>query len=445
MDAFKVILPDNRTFAEYRGKLKALAGESLDVGVEQVGVREGIVRGHVVDYLLQQNPGKSVDDLLVRKAGANRCESITDLEADVLYRQRIAEDLEPREVVAVPAAAGGRAWHLEAVNVRAAWQQVGGPDAIDWGGIRVGQIDTGYTRHAAYGFPNASWIAQADCRTFEPFPITTPGVDPMPFGAVSKGHGTRIGATISGCFDLPDGFRYRGIAPKVPHVVVRITDSVAINTRQAEFIQALDYLVAEAKVSVINISLGMFPPQASPDVRNAMARARSAGVIVVCAAGNGVNEVVVPAALDTAIAVAGTTFQSLPWNGSSFGPQVAFSAPAAGIFRANPQRNGVGKDFADGGDGTSYATAITTGAAALWLLRWGPQIAAMYGPGSARVEAFRQAAMDTARRPPGWQPTPFGAGILDIGVLCTDAARALPTMSLVPVPWAIAATPGAIA
>jgi len=445
MDAFKVILPDSKTFADYRGKLKSLAGEGLDVGVEQVGVREGIVRAHVVQFLLQQNPGKTVDDLLVTKAGANRCEPITDLDADVLYRQRIAEDLEPREVVAVPAAAGGRAWHLDAVNVRAAWAQLNGPDNINWGGIRVGQIDTGYTRHAAYGFPNATWIVQGDCRSFEPFPVTLDGVDPMPFGAVSKGHGTRIGATISGSFDLPDGFKYRGIAPKVPHVVVRITDSVAINTRQAEFIQAIDHLVDVAQVNVINISLGLFPPVASPAIRAAMAKARNAGVIVICAAGNGVDQVVMPAALDTAIAVAGTTFQSLPWNGSSFGPEVDFSAPAAGIFRANPQPNGIGKNFADGGDGTSYATAITTGAAALWLLRWGPQIDAMYGPGSARVEAFRQAAIDTARKPPGWQPTPFGAGILDIGVLCTDAARALPTMSLAPVPPAIAALPGAIA
>jgi subtilisin family serine protease len=175
-----------------------------------------------------------------------------------------------------------------------------------------------------------------------------------------------------------------------------------------------------------------------------MARARNAGVIVVCAAGNGVDQVVMPAALDTAIAVAGTTFQSLPWNGSSFGPEVDFSAPAAGIFRANPQRNGIGHGFADGGDGTSYATAITTGAAALWLLRWGSQIDAMYGPGSTRVEAFRQAAMATARKPPGWQPTPFGAGILDIGVLCTDAARALPTMSLAPVPAKIARSPNLV-
>jgi hypothetical protein len=434
----KVILGDTNTltFAKYGRNLAAMAGEGLDVGVTQVGVHEALVRPHIVQHLLDRNPGRSVEDLLVAQAGADRVEEIEPADAFVLYRQRIQEDLQPKDLPPVPAAAGGRNWHLDAVNVQPAWNAVGGPDAIQWGSIRVGQIDTGYTRHHAFGHGAAgnSWIPAADCRSFEPFPSGLPGVDPMPFGALSKGHGSRIGSVISGWAPLPGGAVYRGIAPKVPHVMVRITDSVAINTRQAEFVQAVDYLVNIAKVNVINISLGMYPPVASPAVKAVMANARNNGVIVVCAAGNEVDDVVVPAALETAIAVAGTTWQSLPWHGSAFGDAVDFSAPATNIFRADPQRTGVGAQFAGGGDGTSYATAITTGAAALWLLRWGPQISVKYGPGSARVEAFRQAAMATSRKPPGWQPKPFGAGILDIGRLCTDAQAALPNVPMVAVP-----------
>lgn len=452
MGQYKVILRGEAAdrFAGYRRKLAKLAGEGLDVVVEQVGVHEGLVRAHVVAHLQARHPGRSIEDLLVKKAGAARVEPITDEDAAVLVRQRVEEDLEPRLLQSAPAIAGGRDWHLQAVNVQAAWNQpeIGGPDAIDWQDIRVGQIDTGYTRHVALGHQGgASWIAQADCRTFEPFPTGAPaGVDPMPFGSLAKGHGTRIGSTISGAADLADGSRFRGIAPRVPHVVVRITDSVAINTRQDEFVQAMFHLVDVAKVSVINISLGMFPPVASPAVRQAVEHARSRGVIVVCAAGNGVDQVVVPAALESTIAVAGVTWQSLPWGGSSFGPEVDFSAPAANIYRADAQKSGLGQAFADGGDGTSYATAITTGAAALWLLKWRSQIGAKYGPpGSTRVEAFRQAARDTARRPPGWQPTPFGAGILDVGALCSDAAKALPNVTQVPLPVAIASPAPALA
>jgi hypothetical protein len=263
----------------------------------------------------------------------------------------------------------------------------------------------------------------------DPFPAPeadTRGIDPMNPGAMHKGHGTRIGATISGCCRMPDGEMYYGIAPKVPHVYVRITDSVGINTRHREFAEALDYLVDGVQVDVVNVCLGMFPGGAPPAMRAAMRNARRKGVIVVCAAGNYVARVVVPAALDSAIAVAGVTPQEVPWAHSSHGPEVAFSAPAAEIFRAMPALGGVGHDFAGGGDGTSYATAITSGAAALWLRRWRDEIPPKYATPEARVVAFRQAAIATSYQPGGWQPQPFGAGIIDIGALCTDKAKALP-------------------
>lgn len=425
----KVILGDQNalTFRQYAQQLRALAGDGLDVGVTQVGVHEALVRPHIVRHLLLQHPGASIEDVLVTRAGADRVEEVEPGDAHALLRQRVEEDLEPMVEEPVPVEAGGRGWHLQAVNVQPAWAQVGGPDGIDWQDIRIGQIDTGYTRHEVFGHHiGVSWLDAADARSFEPNPVGAPGVDPMPPGALSKGHGTRIGSVISGWSQLPDGFRFRGAAPRVPHVVVRITDSVAINTRQMEFIDAMEYLVNDAAVDVINISLGIFPPKASRMLRNAMAAARQKGVIVVCAAGNDVDPVVMPAALDTCIAVAGVTWQSLPWHGSSFGPEVDFSAPAAEIFRANPQRRGVGSGYVGAGSGTSYATAVTTGAAALWLRQWGPQVAQKYGRTAARVEAFRQGVIATVRKPPGWQPQPFGAGILNIGRLCTEEAAALP-------------------
>lgn len=425
------------TFEDYRSQLAQLTGPGVDTGVLQVGVREAVIRPHLLRQIRTRQPGQPVDQLL-EAAGADRVEWLTEEVVYTLYLQRIVEDLDPRVAAAVPGTLGGRGWHLQAVNADAAWAALGGADAIDWQGIRVGQIDTGYTRHQAFGHgaPGGSWLLADLCRTImdsdlppelaDPAPQPDNGVDPMPAGGLFQGHGTRVGTIISGHAAADAGFTFRGVAPKVPQVVVRISDSVGINNRQDEFARALRYLVDVAQVDVVNVSMGVFPPVAAPAMRQAVAHAHANGVIVVCAAGNHVDPVVAPARLPETIAVAGVTWESLPWYGSAFGPEVDFSAPAAGIFRPQPQRDGIGQAFAAGGDGTSYAAAIATGSAALWLRCWSAQIAARYGRTSQRVEAFRQAARASCRLPPGWQTQPFGAGIIDTGRLCTDQVTALP-------------------
>jgi hypothetical protein len=425
------------TFGSYRAQLAVLAGPGLDTGVLQVGVHEGIVRPHLLRQIRSRHPGIPLDQLL-RDAGANRVEWLTEEVVHTLYLQRIVEDLDPRVAAAVPGTFGGRSWHLQAVNVDAAWAALGGPEAIDWRGVRVGQLDTGYTRHRAFGHgePGGSWLVEPLCRTFmgsdlppdfmDPAPQPDTGVDPMPAGGLFQGHGTRVGAVISGHCVLDAGFTFRGVAPKVPHVMVRICDSVCINDRQEEFARGLRHLVDVAQVDVVNVSLGIFPGLPTAVLRQAIAHAHSKGVIVVCAAGNHVDPVVAPANLPETIAVAGVTWETFPWFGSAFGPEVDFSAPASGIFRPQPQREGIGRLFSGGGDGTSYATAITTGSAALWLRCWAAEIQSRYGRTAQRVEAFRRAAAASCRLPAGWHAQPFGAGIIDAGRLCTDRVTALP-------------------
>jgi hypothetical protein len=405
----KVVLPgDAPDFEQLRVALQAKADPKVDVGLLQVGVHEAVLRPHLALHL-QAKTGQPLEQLL-KDSGASRVTMIDAEDVDTLYRQRVPEDLPPKAAKPVHPA-----WHLDSINVQPAWNALGGPDTIDWRGISVGQIDTGFTWHVAFGHTgpntNGSWLRAADCRTILypdipaeygvlPPPEIGNGFDTMPFGALNAGHGTRIGATISGWTDLRNGLKYCGVAPKVPHVIVRITDSVAINTRQQEFVEALDYLVNTAKVDAVNVSLGVFPPVASPAIRKAMQRARDKGVLVLCAAGNHVDPVVVPARLPTAIAVGATTSIDVPWSGSSFGPEVAFSAPGNEIHHVVVGKNGgLGTGFTGGGDGTSYATAMSTGSAALWLLRWTDEITQRYGRTAARVEAFKKAVQDTSRRP----------------------------------------------
>jgi hypothetical protein len=129
-----------------------------------------------------------------------------------------------------------------------------------------------------------------------------------------------------------------------------------------------------------------------------------------------VQQVVAPARLHRTLAIGGITSQDVPWSGSSFGPEVDLSAPAADI------RNALAKpgdqfSYANDGDGTSYATAMVSGAAALWLARHRAELAGAYPQPWQVVEAFKQTARATARVPANWQPGAFGTGVLDVRAL----------------------------
>jgi len=307
---------------------------------------------------------------------------------------------------------------------------LGGPDTIDWGGVRVADIDTGYTEHPAFGFPGATWLRADLARSFVPEPAGEQGSILAPelgdgrdnLDGFNAGHGTRIGATICGhAPDAPGGAFY-GVAPKVPFVPVRITDTVEITARQREFGQAVRYLVDEMGVNVINLSMGVAFGPVSRAMRDAVNLAWERGVILVCAAGNHVNDVVAPARLDRTLAVGGVTSTEAPWSGSSFGPETDISGPAADLRRAQVRRPGAPVyTYAFGGDGTSYATAMTSGAAALWLVHRGAEIGAAYAQPWQRVAAFIEIVRRTAHVPPNWQPGAFGTGVLDVEAVLNAA------------------------
>lgn len=424
------------TVQAFQQRLQDIAGPDIDATVLQVGKVDVVVRARLLEHLRAHTGGTAEAALMA--AGAAAVVPLTQDEAAVLYDHRTEFELQKRPKNLAPDWAGGKSWHLEMVNAAGAWAAVGGAGQINWSGVVVGQLDTGYTQHKALGFgaPGPMWLDQAKSATRmidnsapqQPLPqlIRQPGaVDKMPFGSLFKGHGTRIGSTISGFHKAGSSVTFSGMAPKVPHVVVRITDSVGLNTSQYAFEEGLDYLV-NAGVDIVNVSLGTFPTGVLPAVRQAVTRAYNAGVILICAAGNKVDPVVAPANLPETIAVGGITWKDLAWGESSYGPEVDFCAPSAAIYRPVAVKSGIGSAYEGGGEGTSYATAITTGCAALWLQRWGPQIAQKYGKTSKRVDAFRKAAVASCRMPATWDPQNYGAGVIDATKLCTNQALALP-------------------
>lgn len=398
----------------------------LDPGLMALSPRSALLPATTV-LALQRSYGARGAEGVLGAAGVRRHRLLDDADALDQLRQRDLATLPAR--AARPAAL--RNWHLDEVNVRPAWQHFGGPLAIDWTGVKVGQVDTGYLPHAALGFPAAPWVDQAAGRTFfapgegSGGPGPGDGVDANEFRF--DGHGTRVASVICGHDPAAPGGPYLGIAPRVPLVPVRIANDVLISHAQHELAEALRYLVQQAGVGVINLSMGFLPRFQLGVLDQAIDRAYEAGVILVCAAGQPLASVISPAHGRRTIAAAGSTVGSIPWGDSAHGPAVDWAAPADAMFRAEVRRDGSAAYAADG-DGTSYAAAITTGAAALWLARHRDALPAVYPQPWQRVEAFKAVARATARPMPHQQPGSFGTGILDIGGLL--AAHLPPAASL---------------
>lgn len=403
------------------GHCQAVLGQylpGLDPGLTVLAPRQALLAGSTLTAL-QRTYGQAGTEAVLRAAGVVAHQAASDRQAlDRLLHRDLAA-LPPRPAPAAPLP--DRLWHLDDVNVRSAWQHWGGPDSIAWGAVKVGQIDTGYTRHPALGFQGGQpWLDVAAARTFfapgADGGSAGPGQGIDPLEMLWDGHGTRVASVICGHHAAAAGGPYLGVAPKVPLVPVRIANIVLISHAQRELAQALRYLVREAGVSVINLSMGFLPRTQMKVLDKAIDEAYEAGVILVCAAGQPLASVVSPAHGRRTVAAAGSTIGRIPWGKSAHGSAVDWSAPAAHILRGETQPSGQ-TGYAGNGDGTSYAAALSTGAAALWLARHGTALAAAYPQAWQRIEAFKAVAKASANPMPHQQPGAFGAGVLDIGAL----------------------------
>jgi subtilisin family serine protease len=228
----------------------------------------------------------------------------------------------------------------------------------------------------------------------------------------NPGHGTGTGSVaVSGELE-----QMWGAAPRALHMPIRAVESV-IRVSQVTVTQAIDFAVDNG-AHVITMSLGGIPSAA---LHRAVRRAVGADIIVLAAAGNCVRTVVWPARYDECIAVGGIGHADLPWRGSCRGSAVDVSAPAENVFRARPDTNvanGESTKVAQG-EGTSFAVALTAGAAALWLAHHGRAnlIIEARRRGETLQQMFKRLVMATARRTPNWDSSNFGAGIVDAEAL----------------------------
>lgn len=211
-------------------------------------------------------------------------------------------------------------------------------DRSRWGaGVKVAVLDTGVTAHP----------------TLEGIKITHTDLvkDGLPF----HGHGNAMTSLIAGR-DAQNG----GVSPATEILDIRVADSTGRgNTAYVSqgIMQAVD-----SGARVISISLGSNAD--STMLGNAVAYARSRGVIVVAAAGNEQEtQLAYPAAYSGVISVAAVDANGQQAYFSNSGNGLFISAPGVGIVSAY---SGSGMVI---GSGTSQATAITAGVISSLLSR----------------------------------------------------------------------------
>src|SRR2546430_2670845 len=203
---------------------------------------------------------------------------------------------------------------------------------------------------------------------------------------------------------LPIYYEYRGLAPKVKFVVLKVLDKTGAGYT-SDVIRAVDFAVANRStlgIDVINLSLGhpIYEPAATDPLVRAVERASQAGVIVVAAAGNyGKNQttgapgyagITSPGNAPSAITAGAVNIQNTVKRSddripdySSAGPTwydafvkpdivspghniVAVAAKQGYLYQTYPQLKADDSDYMIL-SGTSMAAAVTTGSIALLL------------------------------------------------------------------------------
>jgi hypothetical protein len=244
-------------------------------------------------------------------------------------------------------------------------------------------------------------------------------------GGPAAEHGTHVASLIFGQHSSP----MQGVAPwcrglLLPIFESRDASSVA-SCSQLDLARVLLQAIQQ-RVQVVNISSGQFSPSgaAYPLLANAVSECARHGILIIAAAGNdGCACLHVPAALDTVLAVGAMDARGEPLPFSNWG--VAYQrqgllAPGRDIPGAQPGGGIVQRS------GTSYATALVTGVAAL-LLSLQHKRGDRPNPRAVR-EALLGSAID-CRMQPVLDCRRLLAGRLNVRGAVFNVTQGVPTMS----------------
>lgn len=308
-----------------------------------------------------------------------------------------------------------RNWHL--TNTFSLANQL--PAGVNGQGVVIGHPDSGWTPHKELNFVNVDtnptspnfdltrdWNVLNDRNTAE---------ESLSSIAFHHFHGTATASLIISSGDN----NLTGIAPRATILPIRCVagiDTGVVLIGDTDVARAVWY-ATQKNVDVISMSIGGYP---SPVLECVVAHAVYNNLIVVAAAGNYYPLVIFPARYPECIAVGASNAQNSPWAYTARGNKVAFSAPGEDVYCAewddsSPNRRAIVE--ISGPDGTSFSTAITAGAAALWLQRYGKRNLINGLNGRATLQelflAHVQSTVTITTRG-GWNTSLNGAGILNV-------------------------------
>ncbi|WP_433792174.1 S8 family serine peptidase [Actinoplanes sp. CA-252034] len=265
-------------------------------------------------------------------------------------------------------------WHLEFLHISEVHRITTGS------GSSVAVVDTGVSPHVDFS------------RNLQKGTNTGPGGDET--GRVDEnGHGTMM-AGIIGAHGHGSGAGIMGIAPNARVIPVKTAAKISNGLG----IPAGIKWAATSGANVINVSGSV---AISRELNESIAAALGSDAVVVAATGNRSDdpEVALPAALPDVLAVGATDQNGRLANFSVTGPEVDICAPGVDIVTTD-RNNKYAK-----GRGTSQATAIVSGAAAL--------VRARFTELSAPEVIHRLTATADDNGPPG-RDNQCGYGVLNI-------------------------------
>ncbi|MDB6183026.1 S8 family peptidase [Paracoccus fistulariae] len=338
-------------------------------------------------------------------------------------------------------------WPHQMVGTKGGWNTQKAPKGR--GGI-VAVIDTGHSSHDEL---TGSILTHGQLNLVEG---GTDARDRFNAGiGKNAGHGTLVCSVLASRGDIDSGFnmtapgKITGVAPAADVLPIRAFRSV-MNLSQRTIPRAISHATRhDARV----ITMAMGAPYRISATEKAMRQAVDEGVLLVCAAGNCWPWTVFPAAyapLNLCSAAGAVRQDKSAWPNSSRGPETTISAPGENVWGATKPAASSPDDAVKPAQGTTLATAMTSGAAILWSTAIGSRddlknLAKKNGMTGQQL--FNRILQQTAERPANWPPNyGLGAGILRIdrmfqavtsggNVARTDAGDPGPDIDLALAPW----------
>lgn len=240
---------------------------------------------------------------------------------------------------------------LDDYGIREAWQTTRGE------GVTIAIIDTGIAKGpaefqgAVAGGYDVSGIGSPDGRT--------------PVGAVDRDHGSWV-ASLAASRGTGGGAGMLGVAPEAKLLSVSVGFGTSATRPFADQIAEAMVWAVDNGADIINLSIADDREVLSYE-REAIAYAQSKDVVVVAGAGNrneGHTVIGAYGAVPGVLCVAATGPSGKLWPYSVTGDRVALAAPGQDIVSTGSRRAGSKTGYVSG-SGTSFATAVVSGAAAL--------------------------------------------------------------------------------